>query len=107
MKSAEQQIREMLGRAGVENPETYSAGDLVELANLIAEIAKQRVMRKQLEDWNKELVEALEEAREYIVDTVGVAVNVIKEAKLDINFDGHTDYIKLLDALIAKHKGQS
>ncbi len=36
MKSAEQQARDMLERAGVPNAQDYSAGDLVEIANLIA-----------------------------------------------------------------------
>ena len=90
MKSAEQQIREMLGRAGVENPETYSAGNLVELANLIAEIAKQRVMRKQLEDWNKELVEALEDASKEF-----------KKLPKSLGYD--ITHCKRYDKLIAKH----
>jgi hypothetical protein len=35
-KSAEQQARDMLERMGVPDAQSYSAGDLVELANLIA-----------------------------------------------------------------------
>lgn len=34
--TAEQQARELLARIGVENAESFSAGDLVELAELIA-----------------------------------------------------------------------
>ena len=36
MKSAEQRARDMLERMGVENAQGFPAGDLVELANLIA-----------------------------------------------------------------------
>ena len=36
MKSAEQQARDMLARMGVPDAQSYSSGDLVELANLIA-----------------------------------------------------------------------
>ena len=36
MKSAEQQARDMLERAGVENAQNISASDIVEIANLIA-----------------------------------------------------------------------
>lgn len=35
--TAEQQARDMLERIGVEGAQSFSAGDLVELANLIAE----------------------------------------------------------------------
>lgn len=35
--SAEQQAREMLQRMGIGNAEDFSSGDLVELANVIAE----------------------------------------------------------------------
>ena len=35
-ESAEQQARDMLDRMGVPNAQSFSAGDLVELANLIA-----------------------------------------------------------------------
>lgn len=37
MTTPEQQAREMLGRMKVEHADYYSAGDLIELANLIAE----------------------------------------------------------------------
>lgn len=36
MATAEQEARDMLERIGVENAQEFSAGDLVELANLIA-----------------------------------------------------------------------
>ena len=36
MTTAEQKARDMLERMGVENAQEFSAGDLVELANLIA-----------------------------------------------------------------------
>jgi len=35
--TAEQQARDMLERMGVEDAQSFSTGDLVELANLIAE----------------------------------------------------------------------
>lgn len=35
--SAEQQARDMLERCGVDDAQTFSSGDLVELANLIAD----------------------------------------------------------------------
>ncbi len=38
MITAEQQARDMLDRLGVPDAQTYSSGDLVELANLIAEV---------------------------------------------------------------------
>ena len=41
--TAEQQVRDMLERMGVEDAQFFSAGDLVELANLIAE--RDRLMR--------------------------------------------------------------
>lgn len=36
-KSAEQQARDLLERYGMEDAQSWSAGDLVELANLIAD----------------------------------------------------------------------
>ncbi len=44
--TAEQQARDMLDRLGVEDAQTYSSGDLVELANLIAEVD---MLRKKTE----------------------------------------------------------
>jgi hypothetical protein len=41
-KSAEQEARDMLERIGVENAQSFTAGDLVELANLIAEVERLR-----------------------------------------------------------------
>jgi hypothetical protein len=47
MKSLEQQMRDMLDRAGVPDVKTYSSGDLVELANLLADkIAAERELAK-------------------------------------------------------------
>jgi hypothetical protein len=40
--SAEQQARDMLERLDVEDAQSYSSGDLVELANLIAEVDRLR-----------------------------------------------------------------
>ena len=36
MNHAEQKARDLLGRLGVDNAQSFTAGDLVELANLIA-----------------------------------------------------------------------
>lgn len=36
-KSAEQQARDLLERYGLEDAQSFSAGDIVELANLIAD----------------------------------------------------------------------
>lgn len=41
-KSAEQQARDMLERMGVEDAQSFSSGDVVELANLIVENHKWR-----------------------------------------------------------------
>lgn len=41
-ESAEQQARDLLERCGVEEAQSFSAGDLVELANLIAELNSYR-----------------------------------------------------------------
>jgi hypothetical protein len=40
MKSAEQQARDLLQRLGVEGAQSYTSGDLIELANLMALVAK-------------------------------------------------------------------
>ncbi len=45
--SAEQKARDMLERMGVENAQDFSAGELVELANLIAQF---EMMRSALEE---------------------------------------------------------
>lgn len=42
--SAEQQARDLLERMEVEGAQSYSAGELVELANLIAETSRYRRM---------------------------------------------------------------
>lgn len=42
MKSAEQQARDLLERYGVSDAQSWSAGDLVELANLIADATAYR-----------------------------------------------------------------
>jgi hypothetical protein len=41
-ESAEQQARDLLARCGVEDAQSFSAGDVVELANLIAKYEKHR-----------------------------------------------------------------
>lgn len=41
-RSAEQEARDMLHRAGVEAAWSYTAGDVVEIANLIAEVTRLR-----------------------------------------------------------------
>jgi len=41
-ESAEQQARDLLERCGVEDAQSFSAGDVVELANLIAETNRYR-----------------------------------------------------------------
>lgn len=41
-KSAEQEARDLLDRLGIEDAQSYSSGDLVELANLIADNARYR-----------------------------------------------------------------
>ncbi len=38
--TAEQEARDMLDRMGVEDAQAFTAGDLVELANLITEVGK-------------------------------------------------------------------
>lgn len=43
-KSAEQQARDLLERLGVEDAQSFSAGDVVELANLIADAEHLRVL---------------------------------------------------------------
>jgi hypothetical protein len=40
--TAEQKARDLLERCGVEDAQEFSAGDLVELANLIAEVESLR-----------------------------------------------------------------
>ncbi len=45
--SAEQKARDMLERMGVENAQDFSAGELVELANLIAQF---EMMRSAIEE---------------------------------------------------------
>ena len=42
MKSAEQQARDLLEQCGVEDAQSFSAGDVVALANLIAEAHRYR-----------------------------------------------------------------
>jgi hypothetical protein len=45
--SAEQEARDMLERMGVEDAESFTAGDLVELANLLAAVGE---IRRSVED---------------------------------------------------------
>lgn len=47
-KSAEQQARDLLERLDVEDAQSFSSGDLVELANLIAEVERLRVVVKEV-----------------------------------------------------------
>ena len=49
--SAEQQARDMLERIGVENAQSFTAGDLVELANLISESKRLTAHASALEAW--------------------------------------------------------
>ncbi len=56
--SAEQQARDMLERIGVENAQSFTAGDLVELANLISQRERLRSLLayavQEAEDWHDE-----------------------------------------------------
>jgi Mg2+/Co2+ transporter CorC len=47
-KTAEQEARDLLERLNIENAQSFSAGDLVELANLIAEVERLRAVLKQV-----------------------------------------------------------
>lgn len=51
MTTPEQQARDMLERMGVENAQSFTAGDVVELANMISELgqAKRKIL---LDLWN-------------------------------------------------------
>ncbi len=46
--TAEQQARDLLDRLGVEDAQSYSSGELVELANLIAERDWLKIQLKKL-----------------------------------------------------------
>lgn len=51
-KSAEQEARDMLERMGVEDAQLFTAGDLVELANLIAgRKSTERAVAAERERW--------------------------------------------------------
>lgn len=45
--SAEQQARDLLERCGVEDAQSFSAGDVVELANLIAKVHELEAVRHE------------------------------------------------------------
>lgn len=47
-KTAEQQARDMLERMGIENAQSFTSGDLVELANLIAQNDQWKFIVKQI-----------------------------------------------------------
>lgn len=54
-KSAEQQARDLLERMGIEDAQSFSSGDLVELANLIAEVHHWKVAVKRMLEHDIEL----------------------------------------------------
>ncbi len=47
-KSVEQQARDLLERMGIEGAQSFSSGDLVELANLIAEVRDWKIATKRM-----------------------------------------------------------
>ncbi len=53
-QTAEQQARDLLERMGVAEAQQMSAGDLVELANLIAELDHLAEQLRALEQWKVE-----------------------------------------------------
>lgn len=57
--TAEQQARDMLERAGVEHAQEMSAGDLVEIANLIARGSEQ-AERLEVYERREQLAESVE-----------------------------------------------
>jgi hypothetical protein len=56
MESAEQQARDMLARMGVPDAQSYSSGDLMELANLIAEAKRNKLIRPDCWDFAMSLI---------------------------------------------------
>lgn len=49
--TVEAKARQLLERAGVPDAELYTAGDLVELANLLSDVTRLRIkLRQQIED---------------------------------------------------------
>lgn len=63
MKSVEQECRDLLERIGVEGAQNFSAGELVELANVVAEVRSLREKLAEHHKANGQLVQQLRECR--------------------------------------------